>query len=755
MTRIQNVSRRSFLRNLAGAGGLVLGMRVLPESLRAARPGTAKDYNESVFQPNVWLAIDASGDVTIVTHRSEMGTGIRTSLPMVVADELEADWKRVLIKQAIGGEKYGSQNTDGSRSIRNFYETMRVAGATARKMLETAAAEEWGVDASECKAEKHHVVHPSGKKLGFGELAAAAAELEVPPEDSLEFKPKKDWRYVGKPVPIVDLENIVTGKAPFGLDVKMDGMKFASVEHCPVLGGKVKSLDSKEALKVPGVEKVVEIEAAEPPFGFKALGGVAVIGKNTWAVLQGRKKLKIEWDYGPHANFDSAAYRKQLEEAAAKPGKVVREQGDAEKAFSEAENVVEAAYYTPHLAHAPMEPPAALAKVTGGKCEAWAPTQNPQAVQDTVAAALGAGKKDVVCHVTLLGGGFGRKSKPDYVAEAAILSRKLGDVPVRVIWTREDDVHHDYFHAVAALRMKAALDESGKPKAWLQRTAFPTIPWTFDAKTAYGSAGELGLGFTDVPYEIANLRCEVGEAAPHVRIGWLRSVCNIYHAFAICSFADELAHKAGRDPKDYLLELIGKPRKIDLKGMGVDYPNYDMPLEKYPIDTGRLANVVKLVAEKSNWGRKLPKGRGLGIAAHRSFLTYVAAVVEVEVSKDGSVKVPRVDMAMDCGRYVNPDRVRSQMEGAAAFAASLALMGEITAKNGQIEQSNFQDYPVARIGEEPLETNVYIVENDEPPAGVGEVGVPPFTPALCNAIYAATGKRIRELPVNKHDLSWT
>jgi isoquinoline 1-oxidoreductase subunit beta len=673
-------------------------------------------------------------------------------VPLILADELEADWKRVKIEQAIGDEKYGDQNTDGSHSVRSFFGVMQECGASARTMLEQAAASQWKVPASECKATLHQVVHtPSSKKLGYGELASAAAKLPVPDKSKLVFKKKSEYRYIGKDLPIYDLTDITHGKAVFGMDAKVDGMVYASIEHPPVLGGKVMSFDDKEALQVAGVSRTVEIPAFKPPHGFQPLGGVAVIADNTWAAFQGRKKLKITWDPGPNASYTSSEYKKELQATARKPGKVVRNVGDVDKAFAGAAKILEADYYVPHLAHAAMEPLVAVADFRNGKCTLWAPTQNPQAVQDTVAAAIGIDKKNVICNVTLLGGGFGRKSKPDYCAEAALLSKQLGK-PVKVVWTREDDIHFDYYHSVAALYMKAGVDQKGKPLAWLQRSVFPSINSTFAPDVKSGSAGELGMGFTDTPYDLPNHRAENGEAVNHVRIGWLRSVANIYHAFALCSFADELANAAGRDSKDYLLELIGPPRLVDLKAQGVDYPNMG-PIEQYPVDTARLRKVVELVAEKSGWGkRKLPKGHALGIAAHRSFLSYIATVVEVAVSPDGKISIPRVDTAVDAGMIVSPDRVRSQFEGAAVFGASLALMGEITATNGKIDQSNFNNYPVLRMNEAPLETHVYIVESDAPPAGVGEPGVPPFAPALCNAIFKVTGKRIRELPIGRQKL---
>jgi isoquinoline 1-oxidoreductase subunit beta len=474
------------------------------------------------------------------------------------------------------------------------------------------------------------------------------------------------------------------------------------------------------------------------------------VADNTWAAFQGRKKLNVVWDDGPNATFNSDDYKKELQQTARKPGNVARNQGDVESVFTKGGEVFEADYYVPLLAHAPMEPMAAVVDFKDGSCTAWAPTQDPQTVQGVLAEQLGIPKEKVTCHVTLLGGAFGRKSKPDFVAEAAVLSKKVGR-PVKVVWTREDDMKFGYYNAVAAMYMKAALDSKGKPTAWLQRSVFPPIASTFDVNAVSGGPGDLQQGWTDVPFDVPHLRVENGAAKAHVRIGWLRSVANIYHAFAVQSFADELAHRAGRDPVQYLLELLGPARTVDLSA--IKYPNYGASAEAYPIDIARLRRVTEMVAEKSSWGkRKLGKGSGLGIAVHRSFLTYVATVVEVEVSDSGDVTIPRVDTVVDAGLVVNPEATRSQFEGAAVFGTSLARSGEITAKNGAVEQGNFDDYPVARINEAPRQTNVYIVENDAPPAGVGEPGVPPFAPALCNAIFAATGKRVRELPLSRAKL---
>lgn len=745
MSTIYVVSRRGFLEGVMSAGALVLGVQLAPKNLDAA------DADNAAFHPSVYVGIQPDGQVIIVVHRSEMGTGIRTSLPMVLADELEADWKRVRIEQAIGDRKYGSQNTDGSNSIVGFYQPFRQAGATARTMLESAAASKWGVPASECQAKNHEVVHAAtGRKLGFGELASLAAQQPVPKPADLHLKSPADFRYIGKDVPIADMDAIVTGQRAFGMDAKVPGMVYASIEHPPVLGSKATNVDDSETLKVKGVSQTVPIEGFKPPnYMFQPLGGVAVIADNTWAAFQGRKKLKIDWDLGPHATYDSVAYKKELQETARKPGRVERQVGDVDAAFAKATKTIEAEYYVPHLAHAPMEPPVAVADFKDGKVTVWAPTQNPQEVQTTVATAVGVKPQDVTCNVTLLGGGFGRKSKPDYCAEAAVLSKQLGK-PVKVVWSREDDLRFDYFHFVAAMYMKAAVDEKGMPTAWLGRSVYPPMLSGSD-KPSYGGLGF--MGWVDVPFDIPNFRSENGMAQGHVRVGWLRSVANIPHAFAVHSFIDELAANAGRDRVEYLLAALGSDRVIELGGGGRGGRGGATRANPYPIDTARFKRVVEMAAEQSGWGKKKSgNGHGYGIAVHRSFLTYVASVVEVEVDAKGGIRIPRVDTVVDAGLVVNPERARAQFEGAAVFGTSLALMGEITSGDGRIQQSNFHNYPVARINEAPLETHVTIVKSDAAPAGIGEPGVPPIAPAICNAVFAATGKRIRDLPLKKAKL---
>ncbi|MGO9846009.1 MAG: molybdopterin cofactor-binding domain-containing protein [Methylocella sp.] len=753
----RNFTRRGFLQGALASGVFVLGARFVPVAFGA----DGGDAASAAFEPSLWMSIAADGTVTIVAHRSEMGCGSRTALPLVVADELDADWSKVKIDQAIGDPKYGDQDTDGSHSVRSNFDLMRQVGATGRVMLISVAATRWGVPQKECTTEPHYVVHrASGRKLGYGELAADAAKLPVPKKEDipLPLKKRSEWRYIGKESnSLFDVPEIVTGQAIFGMDATMPGMVYASVEHPPVLGQKIASYDDKAALKVSGVQKTLTIEPFKPPHQFQPLGGVAVIADNTWAAFQGRKALKIEWGSSPNSVYNSGPYRKTLEATSRQPGKVVRNVGDVDAVFAKAGEagtkagikIIEAEYYTPHLAHVSMEPPVAVAEYRDGKVLAWAPTQNPQAVQETIAGVLGIKKEDVICHVTLLGGGFGRKSKPDQVAEAAVLSKQLGK-PVKVVWSREDDVHFDFFHSVAAMYMKAAVGPDGKPTAWLQRTVYPPIASTFDPSATY-ALDEMGLGWNNLPFDIPNHRAENGPADYHVRIGWLRSVANIYHAFAIHSFADELAKSANKDSVDYLLDLIGPPRivNLDLKGDEAE------DARNYPLDTARLRRVVEIAAEKSGWGKRatnLGKGRGMGIAAHRSFLTYVATVVEIEIDNRGQVHIPGVWTAVDAGTIVSPDNIRNQFEGAAVFGTSLALWGEITATNGAIDQSNFNNYQITRMNRAPRKVDVHIVESDAPPAGVGEPGVPPFAPALYNAVFAATGKRVRELPLSKTKL---
>jgi isoquinoline 1-oxidoreductase beta subunit len=752
---IVNVSRRGLLKGVAATGGLVLAAQfpMVSAALADYPTGAGAMPHGTVNDPKVFISIGGDGTVSIIAARAEMGNGAaRTALPMMAADELEADWAKVRVVQAPGDElTYGNQDTDGSRSVRHWIQPMRQCGAAARMMLEQAAATEWKVPVAEVEAKAHEVVHkPSGRKLSYGHLAAAASALPVPAHDKIKLKEESAFRYIGKgTIRTTDLFDITTGKAVYGQDVMLPGMKFAVIARPPVVGGKVASVDTSEALKVPGVEKIVTLQPTPAPYKFAPLGGVAVIAKSTWAALKGRDALKITWDDGPNKSYNSKEFRVHLEAEVKKPGKVERNVGDVDKALASAAKVITGEYYAPHLHHATMEPPAATARMNEGRWEVWAPVQSPGGTRVDVAAALGVTTAELTLYPTLLGGGFGRKSKCDYAIEAALLSKELGGTPVKVVWTREDDVRHGFYHTVSAERFEAGLDAGNKVVAWRHRSAAPSILSTFAPDPKHPFDIELGMGLVDTPFNVPNIRVESGEAQSHVRIGWFRSVNNVVNAWAIQSFVAEMAHELGKDPKDFLLELIGPPRTVDPRQqVTTPWWNYGEPFETYPIETGRLRNVAELAAKEAGWGKPLPKGQGLGIAAHRSFVTYVATVVHVVVDK-GKIIVPRVDTAIDCGYCVHPERVRSQIEGAAVMGLSLAKTGAITLKNGAVEQSNFNDYPVARIDESPTEVRTHIVQHplSVPPSGVGEPGVPPFAPALCNAIFAATGKRIRELPI--------
>jgi isoquinoline 1-oxidoreductase beta subunit len=745
-TTEKTLQRRDFLTKLAQTGLVIAVTSAGVRRLDAVeRLGKAADGD---WAPSVFIRIANDGTVTVVCHRSEMGQGIRTGLAMVVADELGADYATIKLEQALGDPKYGSQNTDGSSSIRGGeYERLRQAGAAARTLLESAAAAEWGVSPDSVSTANSKVTHKaSGRSLAFSALVAKARTMPVPAKVTL--KDATQFTMIGKSMPGIDLLDVLTGKAIFGQDLTMPGMKIAVILHPPVYGSKVEKYDASEALKVKGVEQVIEIPTTPIPSAFFPLGGLAVIATSTWAAIQGRSKLKATWSASPNDTYDSAAYRKQLEGEVRKEGKVARTKGDAPGVIASAKKKVEAEYYAPHLAHAPMEPPAALVSVRGDKVEAWSCTQNPQAVVETLAGYLKVPKENVAAHVTLLGGAFGRKSKPDYVCEAAFLSQKTG-TPIKVVWTREDDLGVGYPHTVSMQRLDAALDDAGKITAWRHRVASPPIPSIFAPGQEYHSDDELSLGVTDLPYEIPNIRAEVGKAPAHVRIGWFRSVSNIPQAFAVCSFLDECAHAAGMDPLAFLHQQLGPDRILDTSNWGTEKPlgNYGGTWADHPLDIGRMRKVLDLVARESGWGKKLPKGEGMGIAVHRSFLTYVASVVHVKVSPKGAISIPRADIAMDCGYAVHPDRVRSQCEGAVIMSISNAMTSELSFKQGKAVQTNLNAYKVVRMAQAPKQTHVHLANSGGPIGGVGEPGVPPVAPALANAIFAATGKRIRTLPI--------
>lgn len=582
-----NLDRRLFLRDLLSAGVLLLASDLVSAVSAIGPSDCCEELAAMPFEPSVFLGIEVSGAVRIVAHRSEVGSGSRTALPRVLADELEADWSRVFITQAIGDESYGSQDSEASRSIRQFFDVMREIGATARTMLVRAAAEQWEVPAHECEARFHSVMHlKSGRKLGYGALATAAARQPLPNKAELQLKLPSQWRYIGKDASSYDLERICQGNAIFGIDVRMDGMVYAVIQRPPVLGSFPAAIDASETLKVAGVLDCLALDPIRYPYGSQALGGVAVIGRSTWHAIKGRRLLKIKWSSSPHQGYNSDEYRRKLGETVAATGRVIRNKGDVDAEFSKAAKVVQRDYYVPHLAHATMETPAAVAHVQNNRVVIWASTQNPQAVQEDIATLLGIGKHSVKCHVPLLGDGFGRKSYSDFALEATILSKKVGK-PVKVFWTREDDIRHDYYHPASIVRIKAALDNGGFPRAWLQRAVFPPIASNYDANAEYGLDWELGTGLTNEQFAIPNYRAENGPAVAHVRVGILRSVSNIHNLFAVYSFVDELAALAGRDSLEYLLGLIGSDR-IETSAS-----------KQYPFETGRLRQVTEIVAEKS------------------------------------------------------------------------------------------------------------------------------------------------------------
>ena len=745
-SEIFNASRRDFIKITGIAtGGLILGVSVFSCDSKGKKLAT--------IAPNVYLSIDSSGQVFIIAHRSEMGTGIRTSLPLIVADELGADWSKVQIIQAEGDEKkYGDQNTDGSYSIRMFFEPMREAGAVAKLMLMRAAAQKWNVDVKDCDTANNEVIHlPSGKKIGFGDLVEAAQDLPIPTAEEVTLKDRKDFNLIGKATPIYDLHDMVTGKAVFGIDGKIDGMKIAVIKRCPVVGGTIKSVNDEKARAIPGVIDVVQIKGAGLPATLsRPLAGVAVIAEHTWAAIKGRDLLEVEWDLGPNANYDSEAQTQALKTEMQNKGVVRRNRGNFTSAKSSANKVIDHTYIAPYLAHGTMEPPVALAVVKDGKCEVWAPTQNPQGARDAIAEEIGFSADDVKVNVTLLGGGFGRKSKPDFILEAAVLAKETG-MPIKVQWTREDDIHHDYYHAMSVQRIVATIDANNNLSGWNHHIAYPSISATSDNTVIQASDGELGQGALDFPYNVPNIQVETHDASSHVRVGWLRSVRNIPQVFAIGTMMDEIAEARGKDPIDQALELLGNDRNItfDKELVESTYGNYGEDAAKYPWETARMKQVIERVRKESGWdSKKQSKGSGWGFAAHRSFLTYVACVVEVHVDENNNITIPTVHYAVDCGTGVNIDRIKSQFEGGAQFSASLALKSKITIKNGQVEQNNFDGYQIVRMHQAPKNIHVHIIESTEKPTGVGEPPVPPFTPALCNAIYAATGKRIYELPVD-------
>lgn len=671
-----------------------------------------------VHELHPYISIARDGTIIVVLDRVEMGQGVATALPTLVAEELEVDIGQIRLEFAPADPRYintmiGSQATGGSTSVRSSWEKLRRAGATVREMLIAAAAQDWGVPASECRAEGGAVVHrPSGRRLGYGALAARAAQLPIP--RSVPLKDPADFRLIGKALPRLDTLDKITGRAVFGTDVKVPGMLVAVVARCPVFGGRLRDFDARRALAVRNVRHVVPIES-----------GVAVVAVDSWSALRGRDALKVRWDEGPYAGLSSARISRMFRAAVQQPAAVARSEGDVDRAFRAPRKKVEATYELPYLAHATPEPMNCTAHVRPDGCDIWVPTQAPDGAQRVAAKITGLPHGAIKVHGTYIGGGFGRRFEQDFVAEAVQISKAVG-APVQVLWTRKDDLQHDFYRPASFHRLRAALDKDGLPLAWTHRIACPSM---LARETADGTSGGVDEGAVDgavdLPYAIPNLRIDYVAQEPWVPIGAWRSVGHSQNAFAVECFIDELAAAANQDPYQLRRELLR--------------------------NAPRHRAVLDLAARKGDWGDPLPPGRGRGIAFHASFGSLVAMVIEVTVTPEAGVRVGRVVCALDCGMVVNPDIVEAQMEGSVVFGLSAALKGEITIRKGRVVQQDIHDYPALRMHETPP-IEVHILPSQEPPGGVGEPGVPPVAPALANAVFAATGKRIRKLPIHAANL---
>ncbi|WP_440875985.1 molybdopterin cofactor-binding domain-containing protein [Thalassotalea sp. PLHSN55] len=748
---LSKLTRREFLTYSGVAGsGLLLACSAVPKLKSKIAQSAEYSATEPTQRLNLFVAIEPDGTVEIVTHRVEMGQGSKTGIPQIVADELEADWQKVKVIQGLGNKAYGNQNTDGSTSIRLFFDKLREMGASARMMLEQAAANYWQVSIDDVYAKANVVINKNSQQsLSFGDLAELASMQPLPALKNLRFKSPKHYKFIGKSVPIVDLKDMTSGRANYGIDKMLPNMLIASIERCPVIHGKVKSFDASAALKIPGVVDVIKMPETRETVVYFPLSGIAVLATNTWAALQGRKALKIEWELGKNQAFDSATAFSQLQEGLKKSAQLVSTKGDVEQGFKEAATIIEASYQTPYLVHAPLEPPMATAWFHDGICEVWACVQDPQSVMANAANMMKLPQEMFVVEPTLLGGAFGRKSKSDFANEAIFLADKTKR-PVKVVWSREDDIQLGYYHAGAVENLKAGINNDGKITSLHGQASYPSIASTFNHQANSPKDFELSLGFADIPYNIDHVLMEKGQAEAYARIGWMRSVCNIQHAFAINSFFDEIAQQLKISTAELMLKTLGPDRNIDHKAeYGFNFTNYSEKLARHPYSTKRFRQVLEKLMAQTPINETLPKGQGWGIAVHRSFASYVAVASKVTVLGD-RLKVDEVHCVIDCGLAVNPDRVRSQMEGAMIFGLSIALMGEIEFKQGQVVQSNFHDYPVLRMSQSP-QIKVHILNPEEnAPGGVGEPGVPPVAPSITNAIFAAIGKRHRALPLNHY-----
>lgn len=730
----QKIDRRTFVKATGKTvgSGLIIGYSV--PSIWSI-PALGK--TTSSFVPNVFVSIHPDGLVEIVCHRSEMGQGVRTALPMILAEELGANYDTIKLVQGDGDKKYGDQNTDGSTSVRVHWDILRKAGAAARTVLIEAAAKKHGLPANELETENSFVWHKkSDKKFPFSEFVEDAAKLPLPKDPKL--KSPGQFRLIGRTQKMRDLPEIIRGTAGFGIDVVRPEMVYASIERCPVVKGKIKSLKSDEAMKMANVLKVVKIEAIGPDVNCNE--GVAVVAKNSWSAAKARELLSIEWDFGK-ASENSSTRSKDFKKALAGEGKNFRTTGKKPKNGEKIK--VGGPYLTPYLVHSPMEPLVCVADVKKSSCEIWGPLQDPQRAQAAIAKYLKLPVEKVKVHITMLGGGFGRKSQPDFVLEAVQVSKAVKK-PVKLQWTREDEIQHGFYHADSMQEIAVEVDPKEKKiTSWHHKTSFPTIMTVFNEQASEVADWEVGMGALEFPYDVPHVQVDGAAVPTDLRIGWFRAVCHVWHAFAINSCLDEVAHHFKEDPIEFRLRQLGADRLASFNPREKTLP--------YKQNTERLRTTIDTLKRNISWKPNKAKGRGMGFAAHYSFYSYIAVAVDASV-ENGVVKVHQVDLAVDAGTIVNPDTVRAQMEGAVIFGLSAAMQGKITVTGGRVDQSNFHDYPLLRNNEAP-KINVYLVANNELPTGVGEPGVPPIAPALCNAIFAAVGKRITTLPISDNKLS--
>lgn len=716
----RTISRRQFVAVSAGTGAaLVLGFNTVEALTAKVAPGRPAPDG---WTPNLWLTVDSDGTVSIMSAKSEMGQGVWTAMPMIVAEELDADWSRVRVVRAPTNGKYRT-GTGGSTSTRTSFTPLRQAGATARAMLVAAAAARWGVSASQCTTEPGVVVHAaSNRRATYGELASLAAAQPVPAGE-VPLKDPSRFRIIGKSTPRLDIPDKVHARPMFGIDVRVKNMLVASVARCPVFGGSLRSVDDGRARAVTGVRQVVKLDAIERLLPAR----VAVLADDTWAAMKGRDALVLAWDPGPNGSYSTAAanagYHERVNDDA--NAGLTASQG-AVRAAGPGEKLVEAIYEYPLLAHAPMEPMNCTADVRADGIEIWAPSQSPDSIRTEVAQRFGVSPDAVTVHCTFLGGGFGRRSQTDFAIEAVQLSRAAGR-PVQVIWSREEDIRNGYYRVDGIQRMRAVLGADGKIVSWEDRAVGPSLEaYAFPQRNNGEGGGRGGMGGRHFDaarppqYDIPNYKIDMVFVPSPVPIWFWRSVANSQDGYCNEAFLDECIRAAGKDPVQYRLDMLG--------------------------GNARARAVIRLAADKAGWGAPLPKGHGRGFAYYDYDGTLVSQVVEAEVTADGKVKVHRVVCGFDCGQLVNPDTVVAQVESAVGWALSAALYGEITVVNGAVQQSNFTDYKVVRMNEMP-KVEVHLVENHEAPTGVGEPGVPAFAPALLAAIHDATGVRIRSLPI--------